>query len=155
MLCYKVVGQPCLKVIWCGRSLPTKFLHDTTAASCIPQNGCVKQVTQPTCNRHCFGKLRTGNYCAEFDLRQPFELTIYCSVFQAEIFVVRKAAEIVNTAVSQAAISSHCIASENVFKSGEVVDLMTLPKVTNYLKVMPRRIMHILFTHLNSTTRWL
>ncbi|XP_017465837.1 PREDICTED: uncharacterized protein LOC108358852 [Rhagoletis zephyria] len=77
-----------------------------------------------------------GVYCAELDLRQPFKLPEYCSIFQAEVFAVGKAAEIASNAGnyikniniyvdSQAAIKaiiSHRIASENVLRSREAVD---------------------------------
>ena len=37
-------------------------------------------------------------YCVELDLRRPFKLPEYCRLFPAEVFAVRKAAEIANNA---------------------------------------------------------
>lgn len=37
-----------------------------------------------------------GIYCVELDLRQSFMLPEYCSTFEAEVFAIRKAAEVAN-----------------------------------------------------------
>ncbi|XP_037941860.1 uncharacterized protein LOC119674776 [Teleopsis dalmanni] len=76
-----------------------------------------------------------GIYCAELSIRMPFKLPNYCSVFQAEVFAVKKAAELVcrdetrNYCInfyvdSQAAIKaikSYWSSSKNVLECKEAI----------------------------------